>query len=241
MTLATLIVAALGASFTALAAGAALWTARTGRDEARLRAQPYVAAGPPVISLSGDEVEIGLKNLGLGPARLLAILLECNGQAIGAYTSPGLAPMEAETIAVPMTLWTAVDPPLDRIWVSGQCEDAMAQSQPLYVQGEARMADRDAVERGEESSLGSEAFLRHQLKPVVRAARTDNSSATTAAWMHYWQAVEAADLPPAAVDEQVRSFWLELGGPDDRYTSRANLILTEADRRRHESATSSGA
>jgi hypothetical protein len=135
MTLATLMVAALGAAFTALAAGAALWTARTGRDEARLRSQPYVATSPPSISFSGDEIEIALKNLGLGPARLLAFLLEHDGQAVGAYTSPGLAPMEEETIAIPLALWTAVDPPgLDHLQLAGQCQDAMGHVQPLYVE-----------------------------------------------------------------------------------------------------------
>jgi hypothetical protein len=237
MTLATLIVAAVGAIFTALAATAAMWTAITNRDEARRRAEPYVAAEPPIVS--GDDLEIEVKNLGLGPARLVGILVQAGAQVIGAFRSAGLAPMEAQTIVIPLSMWTSAEPPpVQQLALSGACQDAAGRPHPLVIDGYERSADRDDVARYTAFADLFDIRLRHQLKPVVRAAATGNPSMSTAAWMRFWQWVEAEGTSPANVEEQVRADWDQLGGPSERFVRRSNLILTEADRRRHESEAS---
>lgn len=239
MTLATLIVAAAGALFTALAAGAALWTAKVGRDEARQRAEPYLAAEPPMLSMSGDEAVIDVKNLGLGPARLLGVVVQAGAQVIGAYRSTGLAPMEAQTISIPLPMWTSIDPPpLEQLGVSGECQDAGGRFHPLFVDGYERVADRGEVARYAAFSEHLEIKMRHHLKAVVRSSGGDYASASTAAWMQFWQWVEAAGMTPERVEEQVHADWDQLGGRSDRFVRRSDLILTEADRRRHEAAPS---
>lgn len=238
MTFATLIVAAAGAAFTAVAAMAAMWTARIGRDEARQRAEPYLAAAPPELSIWGDEVVVDLKNLGLGPARLLGILITAGEQVIGAYRSNGLAPMEPQTIAVPLRLWTEIDPPrVEQLGLSGQCQDAAGRFHPVFVDGHERPADRDDVARYAAFGERFEIRMRHELKPVVRAAAAENASVSTAAWMRFWQWVEATGTSPEKVEEQVRADWEQLAGSSTRFVRRSDLILTEADRRRHESET----
>jgi hypothetical protein len=239
VSLATLIIAAVAASFTALAAIAALWTAKIARDEARQRAEPYIAAEPPALSTSGDEVEIDVKNLGLGPARLLGLLVQSGAQVIGAYRSTGLAPMEPKTISIPLRLWTSSDPPpLEQITVSGECQDAAGRFHPLFIDGYERSADRDAVARYAAFADRSEIRMRHELKAVVRWSATGNASASTAAWMRFWQWIEATGTSPERVEEQVRSDWEQLGAAGERFVRRSDLILTDEDRRRHETEPS---
>lgn len=235
MQLATLIVAALGALFTALAAGAAWLTARTAQGEARRRAEPYVAAGTPAVSQSGDEVVVTIKNLGLGPARLLRVLVEGNSEAAGFYTSPGLAPMEPETVLIPLTLWTKVDPPrFQDLRLSGTYQDAAGGVHPLYVQAHARPVKSDRVEQYEAFASLPEIARRHALKVVVRTDRQNNASFSNAAWMRYWRWIESEGISPAAVEEEVAGAWEGLGGAADRFVRRSNLILTDDDRRRWE-------
>lgn len=236
MQLATLIVAACGALFTALAAGAAFWTALTARDEARLRAEPHVATGSPTISGSGDEVAVTVKNLGLGPARLLRLIVYGNAEPAGVFTSPGLAPMETDDLVIPLMLWPKVEPPRPQdLRVAGVYQDAAGQEHPLYVQGRASVVDADTVERSEAFLARGEMARRHELKAVVRAAATENASLSTAAWMRYWTWVEATGSSPAGVEEEVKGWWEQLGGHSQRgFVKRSDLVLTEEDRRRWE-------
>lgn len=234
MQLATLIVAACGALFTAAAAAAAFWTARTARDEARLRAEPHVATGTPSISSSSDEIDVAVKNLGLGPARLLRIIVYGNSEPAGVYTSPGLAPMESEDVSIPLTLWTKVGPPRRQdLRLSGIYQDAAGHTHPLYVQGQTSVADAAEVERYEAFVTRPDITRRHALKAVVRATAGDNASLSTAAWMRFWTDVEATGTSPAAVEEEVEGWWEQLGGHSQRgFVKRSDLLLTEDDRRR---------
>jgi hypothetical protein len=242
MTLAALIVAAAGALFTALAAGAALWTAKTARDEARERAEPYVAAAAATLSGSADDVEIIVKNLGLGPARLLGLLVDDNGTVIGVHRCTGLAPMEEESITIPLRLQTTAQPVApERLGLSGQCQDAGGRHHPLFVDGHARTADDADIARCAAFAERFEIRMRHQLKAVVRTVAAGNASASTAAWMQFWLWVEREGFSPAAVDEQAQSFWIDLSGSSVRFVHRSDLILTDEDRRRHDASAAPAA
>jgi hypothetical protein len=235
---ATLVIAAAGALFTAVAALAAFLTARTARVDADLRAQPHLAAGRPEVSESGDEVVVTLKNLGLGPARLVAVgvfVPEVWEYPMGVYLSPGLAPMEAETVSIPLLLWRWVDPPtMDDIKIRGECQDASGHDHPLYVRGRPEPLERGWAERTERLEQDTAVQLRHSLKAVVRAYRSGNPSLLTTAWTTFWLCVEARGIHPAEPEEQVATDWEALGGVADQFRRRSDLILTDADRRRYD-------
>ncbi len=134
MELATLIVASAGAFFTAVAALAAWRAASVAGQEARARSEPFVAMGIPRADHDRHAIIVPLKNLGLGPARLIAFQLKDDESVISARLAPGLAPMEAEDWVMYVYNRDDVPIPLELAY-EGAAEDASGRRHYVHALG----------------------------------------------------------------------------------------------------------
>ena len=108
-----------------------------GAREARERSTPFVAVGIPRFDVERYAVIVPLKNLGLGPARLITLQIKEGERVVSARISPGLAPMESSD-------WVMFivdrEPPapllsLDDLSFEGLAEDASGARHPLRLFG----------------------------------------------------------------------------------------------------------
>src|SRR3954471_24130745 len=139
MALATLIVAAIGSLFTAVAAVAAWRAASTTRREARERSHPYVAVGTPRADYERHAIVVPLKNLGLGPARTIALQLKLGDVVVSARIAPGLAPMESEEWVMFLLDQSEMLDPLT-VSYEGSADDAGGDRHPLHAFGGTELA-----------------------------------------------------------------------------------------------------
>lgn len=119
MAFATLIVAALAALFTAGAAYAAWRAADIASKEAHARTEPYVSMGIPRQDYGRDALIIPLKNLGLGPARVVVLQVK---DAQSTCSSP--------VRGTPLDAWQQLLPAQARL-VSLECLQEHAQLVPI--------------------------------------------------------------------------------------------------------------
>ena len=99
---ASMIAASCGAAFTA--AAAAWRSVRLNLKESRARTEPFIAVGIPRRDPPGARIVVPLKNLGLGPARLITLQLLVEGIPWSARIAPGLGPMESEDLPSTKTM-----------------------------------------------------------------------------------------------------------------------------------------
>lgn len=129
----TLAISAAGTLFTAMAAAAALQAARVSGREARARSEPFIAVGIPRRDLEQFAMIVPLKNLGLGPARFIALQLSANGVPVSVRVAPGLAPMESEDWV--MFIQAEDVPFIEELGMEGSAEDASGGRHPLHFMG----------------------------------------------------------------------------------------------------------
>lgn len=133
--LATLIAASCGSAFTAAAAAAAWRSVRLNLKESRDRIEPFVAVGIPRWDPPGERIVVPLKNLGLGPARIIVLQLLTNGVPWSVRIAPGLAPMESEEWSMYPANKAADSPRLDTLGIEGLAEDAAGRRHRLFPFG----------------------------------------------------------------------------------------------------------
>ena len=223
MAVATLVVAALAALFTAVAAYAAWRAADTTAKEARARTEPYVSMGIPRQDYGRDALVIPLKNLGLGPARVVVLQLKDieDDHPVSARIDPGLAPMESSEYVMLAMSWPKLDPPTAfEVNIEGLCEDSTGTRHPIYWFGGQPLPfpSSEVKEVGserllEDAGLDTRAF---HLKQVGRATRDGTPLDAAREWKTFWilssrQGHEGADFVA-----WVRSEWAKLGLPDDQ-------------------------
>lgn len=225
MAIATLIVAALAAAFTAGAAYAAWRTSRTAADEARARTQPWVSMGVPRQDYAKDALVIPLKNLGLGPARVVALQVkDLDGKTISARIDPGLAPMESRDFIMFALFWPRLDPPTwQEVSIEGVCEDSEGNRHPIHAWGAVALPfpSYDGPMMSDESILeNSELDVRaFHLKQVGRAARDGGFIPGVTEWGNYWSTSNRLGHSGDGFVTWTRSQWQKLGLPDNAFLS----------------------
>jgi hypothetical protein len=226
MGIATLAVAALAALFTAIAAFAAWRAASTATREARVRSQPYVAMGIPRQDYEKDALVIPVKNLGLGPARVVTLQVkDLDGNVVSARVDPGLAPMESSDRVLFALFWPKLDPPTwAEVQIEGSCEDANGEQHPIYAFGGIALP-MPSYEGSGVSDVGSEKLLEDSaihnrafhLKQVGRAARDGTPLDAVNEWRKFWIISERQGHAGDEYVEWSRGQWAKLGLPRDSF------------------------
>jgi len=220
---ATLIVAAAAALFTALAALAAWRAAATAGKEAHARTLPYVAMGVPRQDYQNDALTIPLKNLGLGPARVVVLQVkDLEGKVISARIDPGLAPMESSDRILYALLWPKLDPPTwEEVIIEGLCEDSVGKQHPIHVLGgtalpfpASEVKDISSEKLLEGVAITNRAF---HLKQVGRAARDGTPFDAALEWRKFWIVSDRQGHSGDDYVRWVRAEWARLELPDERF------------------------
>jgi hypothetical protein len=223
MTLATLIAASVAALFTAVAAIAAWRAASTAAREARARSDPYVTMGVPRQDYERDALVIPLKNLGLGPARAVALQVkDLDGNVVSARIAPGLAPMESSDWVMFALAWPKLDPPTwQEVLVEGLCEDADGDRHPIFAFGgmPLPMPSADVSDVGSErllegADIDNRAF---HLKQVGRATRDGTPLDAAKEWRTFWIISARRSHEGDEFVDWVRGEWAKLGMPDGQF------------------------
>ena len=126
------------AAMTAGLAYSAWRTAQTAVTEARARTEPYLVMAVPRQDYARDALVIPLKNLGLGPARAVALQIKdlADDHVVSARIDPGLAPMESSEHVMFALFWPKLDPPTWwEVSIEGSCEDSTGKRHPIYIFG----------------------------------------------------------------------------------------------------------
>jgi hypothetical protein len=175
-----------------------------------------------------DAFVVPLKNLGLGPARLIALQIkDADGNVFSARIGPGLAPMESEEWIMLSVGWDRLDlPTIFDLDFEGSCEDATGQRHPIHFLGGEPIpfpafdfdeaVDVDEVARG-----GLQQGWGWALKAVGRSARDGDDVGFVFAWLDYWTRAQRDGVLSDGFVAEVRAYWDQLGAPPERFKTLA--------------------
>jgi len=188
-----------------------------------------------------DRIEVTLKNLGLGPATLIAVSLYVGDKIISARLAPGLAPNESEVWSFLATGWDQINmPSAFEIEVRGNCQDPTGTWRRLHYLGAAGMPTAEALQTtvGETEDAISEqaaysaddvetwvAQARVPLKIAARATLELNMDRAFAARVELWVKAPRDALDPEAFEAWARTEWIRLGAPPEGFRAPMEVAM----------------
>ena len=214
-------------------------TARIALREQRARGAPFVTVSLPRFDALEDTVELTLKNLGGGPAAMIAVGLYHGEEIISAKLAPGLAPNESEVWQLLAVGWYEVSFPSPfEIEVRGNCQDGVGKWHPLHYLGSPLMPTQEALQTSgptkpivaattsvDPESGVWEAQALVQLKIAARATYEQNQVRALRAWGELWARFPRSGLELTAFQAWAGSEWERLGCPADAFVPPSDVRL----------------
>jgi len=181
--------------------------------------------GVPRQDYGRDALVVPLKNLGLGPARAVALQIKDlgDGHVVSARIDPGLAPMESSEHILYALFWPKLDPPTWwEVNLEGSCLGSDGRKHPIYVFGGGEPLPFPASEVKE---IGSERLLEDSavtsrafhLKQVGRATRDGTPLTAAQEWRTFWVVSARQGHEGPEFVEWVRSEWAKLDLPNEQF------------------------